>query len=233
MDLSGEDMNFAISHFILEIRKKSGAEYPAETLYDIVICLQLYMAMNGKVVKILDEVKCGQIHNTLDNHMKELSHRGYVKPRVQACIITIEEEELLWKSGILGSDTPKQLVETLLYLFGLHFALCAGAEHRSCRVSETSQLKVHFDNNVGLYYLEYCEDTSKTNQGGLDNHKVNRKMVGTYENKQNSVRCVVSMYNHYMSVRPTGPKCPDDFYLRPLPAPKGLAILANQGTNFL
>ena len=50
--------------------------------------------------------------------MKELSEMGCINPGLI--------EELLWRSGILGSAAPKQSVESLLYLFGLHFALRAG-----------------------------------------------------------------------------------------------------------
>ena len=78
MELDNEELNFALSRFILEIRKKSGANYPAETLYEIVVCLQLHMAMKGTHVKLLDEVYCNQIHNTSDNRMKELSRLGCV-----------------------------------------------------------------------------------------------------------------------------------------------------------
>ena len=130
VDLSDEDMNFAICRFVLEIRKKSGEIYPAETLHEIIICLQLYLMTKGRQVKILDDVKFAQIRNTVDNRMKELSRLGHVKPCKKARLITREEEEMLWNSGILGGDAPKQLVETLLYLFGLHFALHAGAEGR-------------------------------------------------------------------------------------------------------
>ena len=91
--------------------------------YEIVVCLQLYMIMNGCTIKLLDEQFFSQLPNTLDNRIKELSRMGCVKPCIQARVITLEEEELVWQSDVLGSSGPKQFVETLLYLFGLHFAL--------------------------------------------------------------------------------------------------------------
>ena len=42
----------------------------------------------------------------------------------QAEIISVEDENVMWEE-ILGSDIPQQLVDTLLYLFGIHFALGA------------------------------------------------------------------------------------------------------------
>ena len=73
-ELSMDDLNFALSRFILEIREQSGENYPAETLYEIVVCLQLYMVTKGKNVKVLDEVHCVDVRNTLDSCMKELSY---------------------------------------------------------------------------------------------------------------------------------------------------------------
>ena len=66
--------------------------------------------------------------------MKDLSHDGIVHQRNQAVPITLEQENELWAKNILGSLNPKQLVDTILYMFGVHFTLCAGQEHRSLRV---------------------------------------------------------------------------------------------------
>ena len=166
LDLSDEDLNFCLSHFIMEISKKSGENYPAETLYEIVIYIQLYLSMNGKVRKLLNQFNFGQIRNMLDNRMKKLCKMGIVKSCRQACIITQQEEELMWNMGILGGNAPKQLVKTLLYLFGLHFALCAGVEHKALHVGELSQLQVQTDNTCGLNYLQYTQDFAKNNRGG-------------------------------------------------------------------
>ena len=64
-----------------------------------------------------------------------------------------------------GGSNPKQLVDTILYMFCVHFALRAGVEHRSLRVGPNSQITVHVENS--LKYLLYKEDISKTRQGGL------------------------------------------------------------------
>ena len=41
--------------FIFEVRKKTGDVYPAETLYEIVISLQMYLNSVGINVKFLDD----------------------------------------------------------------------------------------------------------------------------------------------------------------------------------
>ena len=139
--------------------------------------------MRGKSVKLLDDPEFNQVCNCLDNRMKELSKEGYVQPRIQADVIMVEQENDMWSCKILGSDTPKQLVDTLLYIFGVHFAMCAGVEHHSLRVGDKSQITMHMEN--GLRYLLYKEDVSKTRQGGLNHRKVKPKVVHAYENVSN------------------------------------------------
>ena len=71
--------------------------------------------------------------------------------------------------NILEEDSGTQLVETLVYFFGLHFALRGGKEHRRLHcVNPQIVLKY---NNKGKKYLEYTEDISKTNAGGLNNRE--------------------------------------------------------------
>ena len=51
----------------------------------------------------------------------------------RAEVITLDEENRLLSKNVLGDENGKQLVETLVYLFGLHFALRGGKEHRQLR----------------------------------------------------------------------------------------------------
>ena len=42
-------------------------------------------------------------------------------------------EERLWSDGLLGDDNPQQLVDTLVFVLGLHLALRGRDEHRRLR----------------------------------------------------------------------------------------------------
>ena len=165
-DMTNNELNYILKRFVLEVKKKTGDDYPAETLYELVVSLQLYLYLNGKSVKFLDDSDFDQLRNCLDNRMKELSRDGKVHPRNQAKVISVDEENLMWQRNVLGSDTPQKLVETLLYMFGVHFALRAGVEHRSLRFGDTSQISIHQENS--FRFLLYKEDVSKTRQGGLE-----------------------------------------------------------------
>lgn len=217
--LTPDLISFNVCRFILEVRKQNGDDYPSDTLYELVLALQHYLRSNGCDVKFLDDPQYEDVKNTLDNRMKFLCSEGKYSKRQKADIITDELEEILWARGLLGEDTPKQLSDTLVYLFGIHFALRAGAEHKNLRVGCNTQIRLKHDDKVQLWYLEYTEDVSKTNQGGLDHRKAQRKVVRAYQNEVNPDRCIVHYYKKYLAVRPKGENCPDDFYLRPLAAP--------------
>ena len=65
--------------------------------------------------------------------MKERSAAGIGLICKRAEVITMDEKNQKWGSNILGEENGKRLVETLVYLFGLHFALRGGKEHRRLR----------------------------------------------------------------------------------------------------
>ena len=221
LDMTKDELCFSLSRFICEIRKKNTKDYPAESLYDIIICIQLHLEMHGREFKLLDDPAFIQLKHTLDNTMKEHAKAGLTVKRRQAQPISRSEEEDMWSRGILGSESPSQLLETLVYVFGLNFALRAAQEHRNLRwktPESESQIQVHTASN-GKRFLRYTEDTSKTRQGGLRHRKLEPKVVNSYENTEKPERCIVRLYEKYVS------HCPkvrgDALYLRPLKSPVG------------
>ena len=56
MQMADWEMVYALKRFILEVCKKNGDVYPAETLYEWIICLQMYVNSQGPNVRFLDDV---------------------------------------------------------------------------------------------------------------------------------------------------------------------------------
>ena len=54
--------------------------------------------------------------------MKRLQAAGKGTQK-KAEIITYEAEEILWEKGILGDGNPQSLLDTILFMNGLYFAL--------------------------------------------------------------------------------------------------------------
>ncbi len=194
-----DQMNEVLSYFLIEIRKQNGEEYPHEMLYKIVLSLQYYIAMNGHDVKLLNHPGLVQMTNTLDNHMKELSKQGVIWERSQAKPISIDEEDKMWKSGLLSDDTPEKLVNTLLYLIGVHFVLRACEEHKALKVSGFSQFKLKFDYNSDIKYLEYTEHQSKNHQGRLKSLHNKPRVVCAFQNKENPEHYLVRLFEKYLA----------------------------------
>ena len=153
---------------------------------------------------------------SLDAQMKLSARMGMVKPIKKAAIITEEMEQKLWESGALGSSNPKQLLNSLIYFFGLHFSLRAAQEHRDLIFGTDSQITLSKDPN-GDEYLNYCERISKNKRFGLKCSRMEPKVTRLYISRDKT-RCPIKLYKIYVSHRPEshGKSGCDAFYLTPI-----------------
>ena len=147
--------------------------------------------------------------------MKRLHSLGLGVRKKQAEPTTTKEENLLWERGLLGEQNPQALLDTMLFLCGIHFVLCSGEEHRSLQLSQI-ELVVPEE---GCAHLIYMEKYSKNNQGGLQHRKVKPKCVTCYANEKNPERCLVRLHQVYLSHHPADVQ---SFYLTPLRKVKGV-----------
>ena len=211
-------MQELLSHFVIEMRKKDGSEYPPNTIYHICCGIMRYLRSNGHPgIDLFKDISFSDFRCTLDSEMKRLQGNGLGSKKRQAEPLTMEEE-MLWESRQLGDHCPQALVDTMLYMCGTYFALRSGQEHRAL-IFVPSQIEL-VKRDGERAFLRYTEDVSKNNQGGLKGRKNKAKIVTHHENLDDSRRCFVSLYNRYQS------KCPVDrpkraFYLQPLKKPTG------------
>jgi hypothetical protein len=147
--------------------------------------------------------------------MKKRAEEGFGLQTRKAEVISVHKEEYLWTSGLLGDSSPTCLLDTLVFLLGLNFALRSGEEHRTL---SRDQLKVCHSLDGALAYLLYTEKFSKTNRRGLKDYNVNRKIVRAYADLDNPSRCVVALYQKYLSLCPDVPQ-DGPVYLSPLKRP--------------
>ena len=182
-------------------------EFPGKTLYDLVLCIQFYLKKKGIFWKLVDDPDFVRLKFTIDNLMKKRAGERLASSMVSEAI-SFDQEEILWKSNVLGEQNADQLRCTVLYLISLSFALHGGDEHRRLRcLGFDPQISVLTDEK-GVKYLSYTEDTkSKTNQGGLAGRKHKPKAVNVYGNSVNSDRDLVRLYEKYIALLPSNPKC--------------------------
>ncbi len=131
-----------------------------------------------------------------------------------AKVLSFEDEEKLWQLGVLGCDNPQQLVDTLLFLLGIHCCLYAGQEHRNLRsLGFDSQFSYRMID--GQCHIVYKEDLGcKTNKGGLSHKKLETKEVVIFPNRENRARYPVAIFWRYSAVIPMNRKT-KALYLQP------------------
>lgn len=120
--------------------------YPPSSIYAICCGLQRYIQDHRPEVNLFTSPSFAGFRKVLDGLMKQLCSSGLGVHTKQAEPITSE-------------DTPRALVDTMLFLCGLNFALQSGSDHRSLQTTQfmvTSSLD-------GTLQLEYTENFSKNN----------------------------------------------------------------------
>ena len=187
--------------------KRDGTEFPPNTLHHLVCGIQRHIRFNEKKAAIDDE-------EFADCEGRGLSSR-LAEP------IT-EEEELLWEKGLLGKHSPQSLLDTMVFMNGVYFALRSGKEHRQLR-AEPCQIVIHErpgGGSISWIQRRYLQE-------GLKWRKNKPKVVQHYSNTSNADRCFVTLFKLYQSL------CPSDrpekaFYLQPLQRPNGSCWFSKQ-----
>ena len=123
----------------MEVRK-NGDKFPPNSLHHIVCELQRHLRFNGKpAIDFFNDPVFADFRMNLDAEMKQLQRKGLGSQKHQAEPLSLEEE-LLWDKGLLGSAIPQALVDTMLFMNGLYFALRSGDEHRQLRFDPSKRL---------------------------------------------------------------------------------------------
>ena len=212
------DLNRWLCRFVLEVRRKDGKEYPPNTLHQLFCGILRYVRDRVPELDIFKQPSFSGFQKTLDAEMKRLRACGMGSAPKRAEPITLSEENSLWDQKILGAHSPRALVDTMVYMCGLYFALRSESEHRQLRNSDIEVIER--PGEVG--YVMYNESTSKNNSGGLKNRKVKPKSVVHYANTENPQRCFVRLLKVYREHRPSSESMDHDaFYLTPISEPKG------------
>ena len=159
-----------LTRFVLKMRKVDGSEYPPNTLYHIVCGIMRYVRGSIPEIDFFKDAEFKSFVASLNAEMKRLQSNGTGSTHKQAAV---EEEELMWESKVLGDHCSQSLLNTMIYMNGLYFALRSGEEHRSLRRS-SCQIEV-VERPGERAYLVHREDIAKNHPGGLKGRKVKPK----------------------------------------------------------
>ena len=202
-----------LCNFIFEVRKKNGEEFPPKTLHHLISGIQRYARMNERNIDVFNDAKFSEMRVCLDSEMKRLQKSGLGSKTRKAEPLTIEEEELLWSKGLLGGGSPQALVDSMLVMNCLYFALRSGSKHRQLH-ADPCQITLHEQSNN----RPYIEDISKNRSGGLKGRKLKPKIVQHHSNTKNLDRCFVELFKLYQRMCPVN-RPGNAFYLQPSEKP--------------
>lgn len=215
-EFSTDDLNYCLKYFYCDVRKQNGERYPPQSLKEMVASIQYFFNNSLKWnISLFTDDEFRTSREVLDAQMKLSARLGLVKPKRKANNISYSMENELWEAGSLGCSNPKQLLNSLIYFFGLHFSLRASQEHRDLQWGNDSQIKLKNEN--GVDYLEYTERMSKNKRFGLKCCRLEPKVTRLYPNDNFETRCPVRLYKLYTDRR-ISISCPA-FYLTPLQNP--------------
>ncbi len=98
-------LNIQLSRFAVEARKENGDLYPPATIHQLLCGLLRHMReINHECPKFLDKTngRFRQLQCTLDSHFSKLHSQGVGRKTKHAEPFTKEEENVMWKNGVLG-----------------------------------------------------------------------------------------------------------------------------------
>ena len=210
------ELNEWLSRFVTETRKKDGTQFPTASVNLLLAGLKRHMKeMNLRAIDILSESDpnfCG-LRSVRDNIARKRRSEGIGAVVKHASIISLEEEERLWEECVLGTTSPKALLNAVFFMNGKVLCLRGGREHHCLKLSQFSFKVERLPDGSEAEYVEYAENGSK-NRSGSYKDKTANKVVKQYADRGMKARCYVSLLKTYFSKLPADASKQDSFYLR-------------------
>ena len=133
-EMTASDLNYCMKFFIADVRKVDGTKYPPRTLKELTAMIQhFFQKEHKKNWSLFRDKEFQEFREVLDAEMRLSAREGNIKAPKRADTISYDDEEKMWDEGALGTSNPRQLINTMVYLIGVHCAMRAAAEHRALR----------------------------------------------------------------------------------------------------
>ena len=201
-----------LCRFVQETRKVDGSRYPPSTIRSLLSAFQRVMEKNKLSYRLFDtsDLRFSDLRKTLDTVCVDLRKNGIGVSRNHAPVFFPEDEQLMWDSGTVGTDSPWKLLRAVFMAVGLHLSLRGGQEHRDLVAEQFRRFPVDGAYSKDSFY-EYVERGSKNYQrrfAKIDSNKTLRVYA-----QPGFSRCPVLIVDLYLSKLPPQPKF---FYKQPL-----------------
>lgn len=204
---------------VTELRKEDGGEYTPRSIAQYIAGIQRYITEKKCVpIRLVDPGNSvfQPLHRALDNRYRELHANGVGTTRRQAEVVTLDEEEQLWQTRVLSSESPLSLLRAVFYLNGINFVLRGGDEHRRLKISQFSFINVPDPDCPGemIRCVQYTEHGSKNRPGSSHQLNQDNKVVTQFAKPDMGDKCHVFLLELYVSKLPESALQRDIFYMK-------------------
>ena len=168
------------------------------------------LSIKSDAPKFLDrkDVRFAPIHGTCETIYRELHGKGIGTDVRHAAVITSEDEEKLWTTGVVGCNTPKNLQRAVFLYVGKLMCIRGGEEQRKLGPSQ-------FIRSSDPDCYTYAEHGSKNRNGGPQQLTLENKKVPVFAVPENIPKCLVFLLDFYFSKLPKFAFAKDVLYLCP------------------
>ena len=147
--------DYWLSKFILEVRRTDGSKYPVSSLRSIIGGIHRHYKEDRNRMDM--DFLCAtspnfrEFYTTYDGYLKELQGKGLGTIK-SADAVTAQDEERLWESGVINTNTAQGLSFAVFFYAGKVFGIRGGSEHYTLTASQFNIV----DSAMGEY-LQYTE----------------------------------------------------------------------------
>ena len=141
--------------------------------YNWYVHYNVYFELSTEAIRLIFRRfrhRFGGLCNALDTICRELRQEGLGTIIKGFNVFTCEEEDGLWKKGVIGLDTPIKLLRAIFFPNGINL------EHRSLKWSQVSRCTQTTDGLLKICYI-YVEHGSKNHSRGLSDLRYPNKKV--------------------------------------------------------
>ena len=184
--------------FVLSVRKKNGEEYEPSSLRAFLQSIDRHLRKNGYPASILNDKEFSEVQDILKKKKKHLKSLGKGNKPNSADPLTDEEIEQLFSEGVLGSSTPRSLLNTVWLNNCIFFGMRPGKEQRDLCWGD---LELKLDSQ-GVRYIEFSTERQTKTRTGENPRNVRETKPKMFENPDNLERCPFAAFLCYKEHRP-------------------------------
>lgn len=192
------ELDLLFGNFLVSVKKQNGSEYEPSTIRGFMSSLDRYLKMKN----YQHQVNKGQLfphsNNCIKAKLTNLKAQGMGNKPNESDELTDEDIDKLFEAGILGHDSPQQIVNLLHITFSLLFGMRGGKEQRDLTWGDIELLT----DEDGDAYLQHIRERQTKTRGGNDPKNIRKFKPKAWGIPDDMKRCPVEAYKVYKQQRP-------------------------------